>query len=327
MKIRGFSAPAALALAGLFAFGGPALAQQNQTSRLGGRYFAAAYTLTGGAINQVYGGPYAAGTLAIQLARPYLLLADGRSAYVYANATITNLPLTIGIGANAETVTPTAASGCAANVSVGNCTITVVTANAHGSGDPVYSGSGGVSEAAIDANTSPGGSGGVVVVDPSFSGTAANITTARSLFANVSIEDVRQPLLPPQTLVAVGTGTATASSTLYLVGPGAATNAFTNTTATNATFVAPRSGTLTQMLCTATTGGVGAGSGVVRVRTAPVSSGTFANSAITATFGTGTSANDVQHTASVVAGQPIQIQVTSAASETLAGAVCTLQLN
>jgi len=58
-----------------------------------------------------------------------------------------------------------------------------------------------------------------------------------------------------------------------------------------------------------------------------VSNGTFSSTNLTATFGTATSANDTTHTANVTLGQPIQIQVTSQASETLAGVVCTLQLN
>ena len=60
---------------------------------------------------------------------------------------------------------------------------------------------------------------------------------------------------------------------------------------------------------------------------AAVSSGTFSNTTIIGTFGTATSTSDTTHTASVSLGQPIQIQVTSQASETLAGAVCTVQLN
>jgi len=72
---------------------------------------------------------------------------------------------------------------------------------------------------------------------------------------------------------------------------------------------------------------VNASSGAVTVRTAPVSSGTFSGAGITGTFGTGTSISDTTHTANVTLGQPIQIQVTSQASETLAGVVCTLQLN
>jgi len=56
---------------------------------------------------------------------------------------------------------------------------------------------------------------------------------------------------------------------------------------------------------------------------------TIFNSSVTGTFGTGTGTSDTTHTASVSLGQPIQIQITSQASETLAGwsAPCSLIRN
>ena len=297
-----------------------AFSQTSSLSKAAGRYVAGAYQ---GITNSVIGGPYATGTVNIQLAHPWIETPDGRTIYPYS----TSLPVTIFNSSGSETLTPSAVSNCASN-SLAPCTITVTAANTHGQGDYVMSGTGGLYEAAFDANANGGGN---VVVDPSSNATASNVTNARALYSNVGIEDEKTAAtgiaLPSVLLTAVGTGTATASSTLYLLSPGAATNAFTNTTATNATFVAPRTGTLRNLQCTATAAGVNASSGGVTVRSAAVSSGTFSNTALTATFGTGTSANDTTHSANVTLGQPIQIQVTSQASETLAGVVCTLQLN
>lgn len=126
---------------------------------------------------------------------------------------------------------------------------------------------------------------------------------------------------------AVGTGVGTASQTLFLNGPSGATNAFTNTTATTISAVAPKAGTLADLSCTATAGGVNASSGVVTVRTAPLSTGTFASSSITGTFGTTTAASDHTHSAAVTINQPIQIQITTQAAETLAGVQCQLLLH
>jgi len=295
-------------------------AQTSNLSKAAGRYVAGAYQ---GITNSVIGGPYATGTVNIQLAHPWIETPDGRTIYPYS----TSLPVTIFNSSGSETGTPSAVSNCSAN-STAPCTITVSASNTHGQGDYVMSGTGGLYEAAFDANSNGGGN---VVVDPSSSATAANVTSGRALYANVGIEDEKTAAngiaSASALLAAVGTGTATASSTLYLLAAGAATNAFTNTTATNATFIAPRTGTLRNLQCTSTTGGVNGSSGVVTVRTAPVSSGTFSNSSLTATFGTGTSANDTTHTANVTLGQPIQVQVTSQAAETLAGVVCTVQLN
>jgi len=297
-----------------------AFSQTSSLSKAAGRYVAGAYQ---GITNSVIGGPYATGTVNIQLAHPWIETPDGRTIYPYS----TSLPVTIFNSSGSETLTPSAVSNCSSN-SPAACTITVTASNTHGQGDYVMSGTGGLYEAAFDANANGGGN---VVVDPSSNATAANVTNARSLYAGVGIEDEKTAAngiaSPSVLLAAIGTGTATASSTLYLLPAGAATNAFTNTTATNATFIAPRTGTLRNMQCTATTGGVNASSGAVTVRTAVVSSGTFSSTSLTATFGTATSANDTTHTANVTLGQPIQIQVTSQASETLAGVVCTLQLN
>lgn len=307
-----------LSLAALAAI--PAQAQQGPAnlSRLGGWFFAGQYNQQ---LSTVFGGNAATGSATITVYSPNVTLRDGRVVYPFS----TSNPITVDIGANAETVTPSAVSGCSANVQVGSCSITATFANTHGQGAPIYSGTGGLYEAAADANAN---AGGVVVIDSTFTGSAANVTAARALYSTVSIQDLRSGTVSsPQLLVGIGTGVATASQTLYLLSSGAATNAFTNTTATNATHIASRTGTLRNLACSATAAGVGAGSGVVTVRTAPVSSGTFAGTTITATFGTTTAAADTTHTANVTLGQPIQFQVTSAGSETLAGVICTVQLN
>ncbi len=303
------------AVAPLAAFG-----QTSALSKAAGRYVAGAYQ---GISNSVIGGPYTTGTVSIQLAHPWIETPDGRTIYPYS----TSLPVTIFNSSGSETLTPSAVSSCASN-SPTPCTITVTASNVHGQGDYVMSGTGGLYEAAYDANANGGGN---VVVDPSSNATSTNVSNARALYANVGIEDEKTAATgiaaPSVLLTAVGTGTATASATLYLVAAGAATNALTNTTATNATFIAPRAGTLRNLNCAASTGGVNSSSGVVTVRSAALSSGTFSSAGITGTFGTSTSASDTTHTSSVALGQPIQIQVTTQGSETLAGVACTLQLN
>lgn len=303
------------AMAPLAAFG-----QTATLSKAAGRYVAGAYQ---GITNSVIGGPYTTGSVNIELAHPWIETPDGRTIYPYS----TSLPVTIFNASGSETLTPSAVSNCSSN-SPSPCTITVTAANAHGSGDYVMSGTGGLYEAAYDANANGGGN---VVVDPSSNATATNVSSARALYANVGVEDEKTAATgiasPSVLLTAIGTGTATASSTVYLMAAGAATNALTNTTATNATFIAPRAGTLRNLSCTASTAGVNSSSGVVTVRSAALSSGTFSSAGITGTFGTSTSASDTTHTANVALGQPIQIQVTTQSAETLAGVVCTLQLN
>jgi hypothetical protein len=125
----------------------------------------------------------------------------------------------------------------------------------------------------------------------------------------------------------IGTGVGTANTTLFLVAPASTTNAFTNTTATTVSGVAPFTGTLSDLVCTSTAAGVNASSGAVTVRTAPLSTGTFAASTITATFGTTTAASDHTHTSAINQGQPIQFQVTTQVAETLAGVQCRVSLH
>lgn len=92
-------------------------------------------------------------------------------------------PVTIGKGASLETVTPTAVS-----ISGGIATITATLANSHGVGDPIISGSGGVYEAAADANSK---GGGIVAIDGTFKGSATNISGAAVAYPGVPIADQR----------------------------------------------------------------------------------------------------------------------------------------
>lgn len=235
-----------------------------------------------------------------------------------------------------ETQTPTAVSlGPCPTAGFGPLCATITVSggftNSHGAAliPNVGSGTSGLYEAALAAKN---GGGGIVVVDGSFGGTTANVVAGRGLYTNVSVNDNRPSSASfggPAVISFLGSGTCSASATLYLVSSGSATNACSNTTATIAPFVAPRAGTLSGLGCSSTTGGVNASSGVVTVRTGALSSGTFTSTSLTATFGTSTSAADgnFAHAASIVAGQPVQVQITTQSGETLAGVACTLQFN
>lgn len=210
--------PALLAI-GLAAFGLleplPTFGQQGSGISLAiGQRLASAYNVA----NQVAGGPFAAGTVSITLARGGFVTADGRSIYPYTTTT----PLLIGFGSNQDTVTPTAVSGCnsTAQSSPPTCTITVATTYTHGSGDPVYSGSYGLQEAINDAAGFVSGSsvvnaqGGVVVIDKSWGGSNATITAATP-FSTVSLLDIRsgQPRYWNMTPTGAALATITAPTT------------------------------------------------------------------------------------------------------------------
>src|SRR5260370_23343369 len=152
-------------------------AQTSSLSKAAGRYVAGAYEGIG---NGVIGGRYATGTVSIQLAHPWIETPDGRTIYPYS----TSLPVTIFNSSGSETLTPSAVSNCSSN-SPAPCTITVTASNVHGQGDYVMSGTGGLYEAAFDANSNGGGN---VVVGPSSSATASNATNARALYPHVGIQ-------------------------------------------------------------------------------------------------------------------------------------------
>jgi hypothetical protein len=131
-------------------------------------------------------------------------------------------------------------------------------------------------------------------------------------------------VIGPPIIVAGGTGVCTASQTLFLFPAGEIT-ARTCTATTESLLtgqgVITQTGTLHNLRCTSTAGGVNASSGVVTARQ------NGANSTITATFGTGTTAIDTTHNVSVNQGDVITFQVTTQAAETLAGIACQVQVN
>ncbi len=269
----------------------------------------------------VASGPVAAASPAtFTLVRGTVTLPDGRTIVPFFVNDIVN----IGSGANQEAVTITAVNNCYLGAPLNSCTISGNTSNSHGQGDLVASGTFGLYEAVNDAHVN---NGGVASIDGSFGGTSANIINARALFSNAGVLNGRVGVLNfSEQLIAVGTGTCTSSTTLYLESTGAATSLCTNTTATNITAIANHAGTLRNLTCTATTGGVSSSSGVVTVGLAPVATGTYADTSITATFGTGTTASDTTHSAAAALGQPIRIKVTTQGSETLAGVVCIVDI-
>jgi len=292
----------------------PAAGQQNQ-AREGGQFVASAY---GQWQANVHTTVAAGSSIVIPVTQAVVSLPDGTSFIPWS----TSAPITIGIGATAETVTPSAVgSGCAFNANPGACTVTIGTlANAHGANEPIRSGSGGVIDAAIQANAA---GGGTVVVARPFSGSDANVTTARSLFQGVGVTDTRSGVVhSSQLLQGTCTGTATASQTLFLYPLGQVTGTTCTITASVAQFNAPRAGTIRNLVCTAGTGGVNGSSGVVSAE----KNGSAFSPAISATFGTGTAAADTD-AASVVAGDLVRVKFTTQAAETLANVNCSLQFN
>ncbi len=116
------------------------------------------------------------------------------------------------------------------------------------------------------------------------------------------------------TFRAACTGTATSSVTLGLYGTGPNETVTTCTSAAVGTgLVMKNTGTLINLLVTATHAGVSASSGVVTV----LKNG--ATQTMTCTIGTGTSCNDGVHTVAYAPGDLISIQFTTQATEVLAG--------
>lgn len=105
----------------------------------------------------------------------------------------TNVPVTVVDGANTENVTITAISLPAANtastINPFACSFTATFANAHNAGVSIISNDGGLEEAINDAVAL---GSGVVTVDAS-AGISNTQMTAAAPFANVSIEDLRNP--------------------------------------------------------------------------------------------------------------------------------------
>ena len=162
-----------------------ALAQNIPNHKSGSVYNVSAYNTWNA---RVIGGPYAAGAAVIVYPAQVTLL-DG---YTFSPFN-TTASVQIGTGANVETVTPTAVAigVCPAGYGgpQGCATLTVATANTHGQGDIVSSGTYGLQEAINDAS----GAGGIAVIDALFLGTNTTITGATPV-ANVSIRDERGPV-------------------------------------------------------------------------------------------------------------------------------------
>lgn len=198
------------------------LAAQNRT-RFGGLYVAAdyAYGVAGapGAI-LVQTGNTATGSTSITVQIAYITLADGTTFFPL----IVGAPFSIGTGANGtlETPTITGASNCNFDAGYGTCTVTATFTYAHGSGEPITSGSFGLQEA-INAAHGAGfvpRNGGTVIVNSGWAalgGVDATITAAVS-FSNVVIEDTRRGLqywaMQPSTLTALATPATQSASTI-----------------------------------------------------------------------------------------------------------------
>ena len=205
----------------------------------------------------------------------------------------TNVAVTIVDGSNTETVTPTAVSAPAqapvSSVTPYTCSFTVSSfAHAHAAGVTVISGDSGLGEAANDNGKGYGITGGA------------------------------------GTLAGTCTGTSTASQTLGLYGAGQFAATTCTSTVVNLGQVQGRAGQAKNLSCTASAGGVSSSSGVVTMDI--VHQTTNATTALTCTFGTGTSCSDTTHVVSFAAGDALGFQFTTQGSETLANVQCTAEL-
>lgn len=131
----------------------------------------------------------------------------------------TNVPVIVVDGVNTETVTPTTVTAPAVNSQGGPnafaCSITATFSNAHASGAKIVS----ADDGAMEAANAIKGTGGVVVLDPSFpTGIAA--TGFAGGFTNVAFEDLRSgaPILY------TWTGSAYIASNAFSAGLGAVTS-------------------------------------------------------------------------------------------------------
>lgn len=279
---------------------------------------------------RVYSAPSATGSGVMQLSSPYVTFRDGSILYPYS----TTAPITINPGyPNMETVTPSAVSNCTtgSNPPVNACQITASFTYIHGSGEPVYSGSGGAIEC---VNAVHGAGGGVCLIAGNFvlagnsssSAATTQLTAARALYGNAGIVDLRQGTLniAPNVLQGKCEGTLTASSTLGFYTLGETSSPACTTTLTSGQIM-NHAGTVSTLNVTAVTGGVSSSSGVVTVNVRHNT--TTTNTTITCTLGTGTSCSDLTHSANFLQGDVVAIQITTQGSETLANVVATVAAN
>lgn len=214
----------------------------------------------------------------------------GQNSFFFPFAT--NVPVTIVDGANTETVTPSSVAtptvAAPSSLEPYACSITATFSNAHGIGVQIISGDAGLAEAAND------------------NGKAYGVTQGAD------------------TLAGGCTGVATASSTLGLFGAGQYAATTCTSTVVNLGQPMKRPGVARNLACTASAGGVASGSGVVTLD--KVHQAANATTALTCTFGTGTSCSDTTHTVTYAAGDSLGVQFTTQATETLANVACTVEL-
>ena len=276
-----------LAIAGTPVKAQSALNPPAMQSYVGGKFYARRYQYPPVRINS--GGGAAGTSYTINLSSGQVRLQDGRTIVPFSaggqnilgqpSPGAPAIPVYVGEGSTKELVTPTAVSGCYNQAPQSSCAITASFTYAHGQGDVVTSGSGGIQEAINDAAF---WGGGIVVVDGASSldlGGSSTVTTAIKAalgLPNVSIEDDRgnavtywnltptatTVLATPTTLVsttvapcpltgACGTvaGSASWGSTTYACityvdimgqeGPCSASYSFTSTASTAIGFTAP----------------------------------------------------------------------------------------
>lgn len=200
-----------LAVATLTSFG---FAQFNPQypNNMGGRFMASEYGKW--AVHNL--NTIAAGSASMTLDNCFVSVGTGnKKIFPFA----VNVPVTVIDGSLTETalaettvVAPTAATGASAGPNPYFCSFTATFANAHNSGVTIVSGDGGLEEAINDAAL--GANGGIVTVDSSFGST--NIASLVG-YGNVSIEDLRGPLVQYWNLTPSGTTTVAAPATLTAV--------------------------------------------------------------------------------------------------------------
>lgn len=117
------------------------------------------------------------------------------------------------------------------------------------------------------------------------------------------------------------TGTGTASSTLFLTGVGVVGTTRT-CTVTSATmeYTVTRPGVIKNLAATASAGGVNSSSGVITINK------NNSASAITCTFGTGTSCSDTTHSVTVAVGDSLTVSFTTQALDTLANVSASFEI-
>ena len=105
------------------------------------------------------GGSTTSGTYSITLDYGFITAQDGTRVALTAR-----MPINLGTSTSNETITPTTVSNPTPDI-LGTCVITGTFSHAHGVGELVSSGDGGLSVAQIAASLTNSGGGGLVAVD------------------------------------------------------------------------------------------------------------------------------------------------------------------